>query len=171
MARARCYPAERALFLHPVVEAPATLVSSLPPAELAQAAGDRAGALAAVVPEVASVLGTVPAEQSRARTYRRRAFDAVATFPRRLSGARPLLLVLEDVHDAGASTVEFPHYLARHAVGSRMLPPGGCVPALFDTSEKDDTASRAAKKRPVTGAVDTHRKTHPRQWSITSAES
>jgi transposase len=34
------------------------------------------------------------------------------------------------------------------------------VPTLFDTSERDDTSSMAAKKRPVTGGVDTHGKTH-----------
>lgn len=38
--------------------------------------------------------------------------------------------------------------------------PGGCVPTLFDTSERDDTSSMAARKRPVTGGVDTHGKTH-----------
>jgi transposase len=31
---------------------------------------------------------------------------------------------------------------------------------LFDTSERDDTSSMAAKKKPVTGGVDTHGKTH-----------
>jgi transposase len=38
--------------------------------------------------------------------------------------------------------------------------PGGCVPTLFGASERDDTSSMAAKKRPVTGGVDTHGKTH-----------
>jgi transposase len=34
------------------------------------------------------------------------------------------------------------------------------VPTLFETSERGDTSSMAAKKRPVTGGVDTHGKTH-----------
>jgi transposase len=34
------------------------------------------------------------------------------------------------------------------------------VPTLFDTSGRDDTSSMAAKKRPVTGGVDTHTRTH-----------
>ena len=38
--------------------------------------------------------------------------------------------------------------------------PGGCVPTLFDASERDDTPSMATKKRPVTGGVDTHGNTH-----------
>ena len=38
--------------------------------------------------------------------------------------------------------------------------PGGCVPALFGTSERDDESSMAAKKRRVIGGVDTHGKTH-----------
>jgi transposase len=38
--------------------------------------------------------------------------------------------------------------------------PGGCVPTLFGASERDDESSMAAKKRSVTGGVDTHGKTH-----------
>jgi transposase len=34
------------------------------------------------------------------------------------------------------------------------------VPTLFGANERDDTSSMAAKKRPVTGGVDTHGKTH-----------
>jgi transposase len=34
------------------------------------------------------------------------------------------------------------------------------VPTLFGASERDDTSSMAAKKKPVTGGVDTHSKTH-----------
>jgi transposase len=34
------------------------------------------------------------------------------------------------------------------------------VPTLFDTSERDDTVSMAAKKRLVTGGVDTHGRSH-----------
>jgi DNA-binding SARP family transcriptional activator len=116
VAYARCYPAERTLFLQPVVDALAKLVAGLAPAELARAAGDRAGALAALLPDVA-VLGAAPL----ATGYRRQAYDAVATFLRRLSGPRPLLLVLDDLHNADMSTVELLHYLCRHAPGGRLL--------------------------------------------------
>ena len=34
------------------------------------------------------------------------------------------------------------------------------MPTLFECSERDDTFSMAAKKRPVTGGVDTHGHTH-----------
>lgn len=34
------------------------------------------------------------------------------------------------------------------------------MPTLFDTSERGDTSSMAANKRPVTGGVDTHGRTH-----------
>jgi transposase len=34
------------------------------------------------------------------------------------------------------------------------------VPTLFDTSERDDISIMAAKKRPITGGVDTHSRTH-----------
>jgi predicted ATPase len=72
--------------------------------------------LAALLPDVA-LLGAAPL----ASVYRRQAYDAVATFLRRLSGSRPLLLVLDDLHYADMSTVELLHYLCRHAPGGRLL--------------------------------------------------
>lgn len=38
--------------------------------------------------------------------------------------------------------------------------PAGCVPTLFGASERDDESRMTAKKRQVTGGVDTHGKTH-----------
>jgi oligopeptide transport system substrate-binding protein len=45
-----------------------------------------------------------------------RLFDGLARFLAELSSSRPLLLVLEDLHWAGESTLQLLHYLARHLV-------------------------------------------------------
>jgi DNA-binding SARP family transcriptional activator len=118
---ARCYAAERSLFLQPVVEALTTLVVGMPAADLREAAGDRSQALAALVPEVATVLGAPPPERGSPEAERRRAYDAVAVFLRRLSRGGPVLLVLDDLHNAGVATIELLHYLGRHAADARLL--------------------------------------------------
>lgn len=118
---ARCYEVERSLFLQPVAEALGRLVARLPAPVLRRAAADRAGALAALVPEVASVLGEPPPERRSAAAERRRAYDAVAVFLRRLAARQPVLFVVDDLHHAGAATVELLHYLGRHTAGGRLL--------------------------------------------------
>lgn len=118
---ARCYDVERSLFLQPVAEALGRLVAQLPAPVLRQAAGDRAGALATLVPEVAALLGEPPPERRSAAAERRRVYDAVAGFLRRLAARQPVVFVVDDLHNAGAATVELLHYLGRHTSGGRLL--------------------------------------------------
>lgn len=117
----RCYEAERSLFLQPVVEALTALVGTLPADRIRAAAADRAGPLAALVPEIAALLDDAPDEHGTPEAHRRRTYDAVVTFLRRLSRAEPVLLVLDDLQNAGAATVELLHYLARHVGDARLL--------------------------------------------------
>lgn len=119
--KARCYEVERSLFLQPIVEALAWLVEHLPARTLREVVPDRAGALAALVPEVAALLGDSEVERGSADVERRRTYDAVARFLRRLAVKRPVMLVVDDVHQAGEATIELLHYLARRSEGSRVL--------------------------------------------------
>lgn len=121
VAQVRCFAAERSLFLQPVVDALTRLVAGLPARTVRAAAGDRAGALAALIPDADMLLGSAPADHGSADAERRRSFDAVAVFLRRLSTDRPVLLLLDDLHNAGAATVELLHYLPRHVAGARLL--------------------------------------------------
>jgi DNA-binding SARP family transcriptional activator/tetratricopeptide (TPR) repeat protein len=120
--RVRCYEAERSLFLQPIVEAVMSATRILAPAAVRLAAGDAAATLASVVPEAARVLeapaanGTVPVTEER-----RRAYEALATFLRGIASGTPLLVSLDDLHNAGRSTIEFLHYLARHGGNARLL--------------------------------------------------
>jgi DNA-binding SARP family transcriptional activator len=118
---ARCYEAERSLFLQPIVEALTRLVVELPADRVRAAAADRAGALAALVPEVAALLGAPLNELGSPDAQRRRAYDAVVTFLRRLSRDDPVLLLIDDLQNAGNATVELLHYLARHVDDARLL--------------------------------------------------
>lgn len=118
---ARCYDVERSLFLQPIAEALGRLVTRLPAPVLRRAAADRADALAALVPEVASLLGEPVPERRSAAAERRRVYEAVVVFLRRLAARQPLLLVVDDLHNAGVATVELLHYLGRHTPGGRLL--------------------------------------------------
>jgi tetratricopeptide (TPR) repeat protein len=59
---------------------------------------------------------------------RRRLFEALSVLLRRLSQRAPVLLVLDDLHNAGLGTTEFLHYLARNMDGARLL----CLPTVRD---------------------------------------
>jgi DNA-binding SARP family transcriptional activator len=119
--RTRCYEAERSLFLQPVVEAVASAAGQLPATVLRDLLGEQAPALAALVPEVAAVLGPAPSWRGSAEMERRRCFHAVSTFLSGLAWRSPVLLVVDDLQYAGQSTVEFLHYLGRHLAGARLL--------------------------------------------------
>jgi DNA-binding SARP family transcriptional activator/tetratricopeptide (TPR) repeat protein len=103
------------------VEAILPAVTGLPAAELQQLLGDDAPPFAALVPEAAALLGPMPPERVAVDMQRRRAFHSVLAFLRELTARNPVLLLLDDLQYAGQSTVEFVHYLGRHAGGARLL--------------------------------------------------
>ena len=119
---ARCYETERSLFLQPVVEAVAAAARTLSPSAFRDLAGDNALALADLVPDAAAVLGPVPARRrGSAEMERRRAFEAATGFVVSLAARTPVLLALDDLQNAGRSTIEFLHYLRRRLVRDRLL--------------------------------------------------
>jgi DNA-binding SARP family transcriptional activator len=121
VVQARCYEAERSLFLQPMAEAVRAAALALPPGRVAAAAGDAAGALAELVPDLRRLLDLPGYERAPAELRRRRSFEAVAAFVRGLADQQPLLLVVDDLHLAGASTLELLHFLLRRLHGDRVL--------------------------------------------------
>ena len=119
--RTRCYEAERSLFLQPIAEAIAPLVSRTPASALRQLLGEHAPAVAALLPEAAALLGPPPSWHGSPDMERRRSFQAVTAFLASLADRSPVLLVVDDLQYAGQSTVEFLHYLGRQVSGSRLL--------------------------------------------------
>ncbi|WP_300008969.1 AAA family ATPase [Pseudonocardia sp.] len=120
--RARCYAAERSLFLQPVLDAVGPYLRAQPAATLHRLAGPGAGVLAGLLPDLSPALGEAsPSDGAGAELQRRRAFDAVRDLVARIAGERPVLLLLDDLHSAGMATVELLHYLARHLADARLL--------------------------------------------------
>jgi DNA-binding SARP family transcriptional activator len=117
----RCYEAESSLFLQPVVEALAPVAARLTASALQQLLGEHGPAAAALLPEVAALLGPPPSWRGSPEMERRRSFEAVTAFLAGLAERAPVLLVVDDLQYAGQSTAEFIHYLGRHMSGSRLL--------------------------------------------------
>jgi DNA-binding SARP family transcriptional activator len=119
--RARCYEAERSLFLQPLVEAIMPVVGRTPAARLRGMLGEYGPAAAALLPEAAALLGPPPVWRGSIEMERRRAFEAVTALLCGLAADDPVLLLVDDLQYAGQSTVELIHYLRRHAPSARLL--------------------------------------------------
>ncbi|GAA4902663.1 tetratricopeptide repeat protein [Actinomycetospora succinea] len=103
VAAARCHGAERSLFLQPLVDALGpVLAAPVPPA------------LAGLFPDLGS-----PGSDDHAEP--RRVFAALAALLADLTATAPLLLVLDDLQNAGLATVELLHFLALRPAGARVL--------------------------------------------------
>ncbi|MDN5860060.1 MAG: AAA family ATPase, partial [Pseudonocardia sp.] len=144
--RARCYAAERSLFLQPVVDALTSALQTVPEAELRRLAGSGADALAALVPEAAAVLGEPDPAHGDPETGRRRAFEAVRGLLAGLAADRPVLLLLDDLHNAGVATVELLHYLLRRTAGARLM--------VLATVRSEEGAAALAELAQVAGRLD-----------------
>ena len=144
---ARCYAAERSLFLQPFVDALAGPLASLPPDRLRSLAGGRRATLAGLIPTVAETLGGFSAtDQRRPDGELRQAYEAVTLVLRGLATTRPVLVVVDDLHNAGTATVGLLHYLARHAGTARLL--------ILATLRTEEGAETAALLAPVTGRIE-----------------
>jgi DNA-binding SARP family transcriptional activator len=118
---ARCYEAERSLFLQPAIEVVRAAIAEVHPDRLRAAATPWAGPVGTLVPELTRVLGPTDYRPAPAELERRRAFEAVSGFLVALARQRPLLVVLDDLHLAGASTVELVHFLLRWERAAPLL--------------------------------------------------
>jgi DNA-binding SARP family transcriptional activator/tetratricopeptide (TPR) repeat protein len=118
--RGRCHPAERSLFLQPLVDALWPVLGGLRHDRVRSVLRDHEAAWVSLVPDLAGVLP--PAVRPGDRDLQRRAtYDAVAAALRRLADTRPVLLVVDDLQDAGAATIDLLGYLARRLATSRVL--------------------------------------------------
>jgi DNA-binding SARP family transcriptional activator/tetratricopeptide (TPR) repeat protein len=118
--QARCYAAERSLFLQPFVDAFAAPMAMMRVDRLRELTGARAAAMAGLLPGV-DVFGSPQQDRVAPEVELRRAFEGVALMLRGLAVERPVLLVLDDLQNAGQVTVDLLHYLARRAKSSRLL--------------------------------------------------
>lgn len=118
--QARCYEAERSLFLQPVADALGAYVARSSPDEVREICGDQAGPLAQLVPEVHRILRPVY-EPAGPEVERRRIFEAVVVVLENMSRRSPVALFFDDLHNAGTSSLELIHYAARRPSAARVL--------------------------------------------------
>jgi DNA-binding SARP family transcriptional activator/tetratricopeptide (TPR) repeat protein len=121
VVQTRCHEAEHSLFLQPIADAVRSLAVSVDPDRLREVSGDGAGTLARLVPEVGVILRPHTYRSSTPDVERRRSFEAVTSFFRAFARRQPVLLFLDDLHNAGSSTLELLHYMLRRAPGAALL--------------------------------------------------
>jgi DNA-binding SARP family transcriptional activator/tetratricopeptide (TPR) repeat protein len=143
---ARCYEAERSLFLQPVLDLVRAATAAVDPDHLREAAGDWAGPLGALVPEMNRLLRPTGYQPALPELERRRTFEAVTGFLVALARQRPLLVVLDDLHLAGASTIELLHFLLRWEPAAPLL-----VLATLRAEEADEALEQLG---PVAAMVE-----------------
>ncbi|RYB91967.1 hypothetical protein EUA93_17790 [Nocardioides oleivorans] len=119
--RGRCHPAERSLFLQPYVDALRPALVGLRPDALLAVVRDHEAAWVALLPDLAEVVRGTTAPPVDHDLHRRSTYDAVVAGLRRLAATRPVVLVLDDLQDAGAATVDLLGHLAGRLGGARVL--------------------------------------------------
>ena len=121
LVQTRCHEAEHSLFLQPIADAVRNLAVSVDPDRLREASGDGAGTLAKLVPEVGVILRPHAYRASTPDVERRRSFEVLTAFFRAFALKQPVLLFLDDLHNAGLSTLELLHYMLRRAPGAALM--------------------------------------------------
>jgi DNA-binding SARP family transcriptional activator len=120
--RGRCWEAGGASAYWPWVQILRAYMRSVEPDELRAHTGGGASELAQLLPELHEILGDIPSPVVRdPEALRFRLFDAVATTFRAAARDDPLLIVLDDLHAADASSVLLLRFLARDVEDSRLV--------------------------------------------------
>src|SRR5439155_23810980 len=118
---ARCYEQERSLFLQPTLEALRSALVARPPDVVREIVGDRAGTLSSLLPDVRQILRPIGYQPAPPEIERRRSFEAITAIVRQLAQRQPVLILLDDLHNAGASSLELLHFLFRRSSQDRIL--------------------------------------------------
>ncbi|MBI2851386.1 MAG: protein kinase [Chloroflexi bacterium] len=103
------------------VEALRSYVLTRPPDDLRKEMGTGAGDVARIISEVRERLKVEPRPAGDPEEERYRLMQAVTDFLVNASAVQPLLIVLEDLHDADKGTLEMLTHVSRHLEGSRLL--------------------------------------------------
>jgi len=135
-----------------------TFVGALRPTVSLIARGDDAdrpwlAALAQILPEIASIRPDLPASEALPEgRARERLIEAFARAIERLCSARPVCLVLEDVHWAGAASIDLLAALARRA---------GALPLMIVATYRSEESTGAHPIRALRTALVAERRATP----------
>jgi DNA-binding SARP family transcriptional activator/tetratricopeptide (TPR) repeat protein len=119
--RASCHEAERSMFLQPVLDGIRGYLDTVSAPALHALAGEWAGTLAELLPEVRTTLTLEPYQRATPELEYRRSLEAVAAFTQRLAREQPVLILLDDLHNAGISTPEAIHFLLERLTTEPIL--------------------------------------------------
>jgi class 3 adenylate cyclase len=118
----RCHEDDRAPAFWPWIEAIREFVRDADPVGLRWQLGPRAPDVARLVPELAERLGEEPEPLASINEADRfRLFDSVTGFLADASRSRPLVIVLDDLHWADASSLELLRFVSRQLSGTGLL--------------------------------------------------
>ena len=119
----RCYEEKGMPPYWPWVQALRSYIREEEPEQLLQQMGSAASDIAEIVPDVREVLPdlpTAPALESSEHS-RFRLFDSITRFLNSASQARPLVIVLDNLHAADSPSLLLLEFLARELEGARLM--------------------------------------------------
>jgi DNA-binding SARP family transcriptional activator len=116
-----CHEAERSLFLQPLLDALRAHLGAIPPGRGPTLVGEWAGTLGELMPDLRSILGVQQYERATPEIEHRRSLEAVAGVIRNIGRDQPLLVVLDDIHLAGESTLDTVHFILERLVSEPVL--------------------------------------------------
>jgi ABC-type oligopeptide transport system substrate-binding subunit/DNA-binding SARP family transcriptional activator len=129
----QCYQFEHLLPYQPVSDALRAFLPTLGPAEVARLAPWIVGEVSRLVPEISERFASPEVHTPTDTTQEQaRLFGGVAVFLSRSSAHVPLLMVIEDLHWASASTLQLLHYLARQFAGEKVMLLGTLRPEALE---------------------------------------
>ncbi|MGH9280449.1 MAG: BTAD domain-containing putative transcriptional regulator, partial [Acidimicrobiales bacterium] len=136
-----CHEGERSIFLQPVLEGLHTYLGTVPQARARTVAGEWAGTLGELMPDLRTLLAVEHYERATPEIEHRRSLEAVAGTIRNMARHQPVLLVLDDTHHAGESTLEGIHFILDRLVNEPVLI---LVPAASGAA--DEAVSRLGRQ-------------------------
>ncbi len=120
----RCYEGDGAPAFWPWVQTLRAYVNSRPLDAVRDELGTRAPEIAALVPELLSLIPGLPPPPVSAAQERFRLFDAVTSSLKAAAAATPILLLLDDLHWADTSSLLLLDFLAQELAGVPLLAVG-----------------------------------------------
>ena len=149
----RAHEGEGAPPFWPWIQILRSLGEARPAAELREAAAMAAPDLAQLVPELRPQLGEpAPPVELRSEQARFRMLDGVTGFIRSAARARPLLLILDDLHWADDASLALLVFLARGVIDAPLAVVGTHRPVARSDAARDQALGRVLRE-PGTASV------------------
>ncbi len=150
----RCWEAGGAPAYWPWVQSLRALLREAEPAALQAQLGTGASDLAQLLPELRDPFPDLPEPPAlEPESARFRLFEAVSAFLTRAGQARPLVLVLDDLHAADAPSLLLLQFLARELAESRLLVVGAYRDVDPSPTDPLTAAVTELAREPVTGTI------------------